>query len=419
MGRDVAGASQKDDELTIEHWNGGAVKESILLTGATGALGSMILKRLCREGYNVVCLVRAQDRNEARARIGAIVGNCENVKVIRGDVTEPRCGISEIDRERLAGRIERVIHCAASINFYDKNAVQQTNVAGVLHVLELTEVLDAWHLLHVSTAYVLGDASYLSERSLSVGQRWRNPYEESKFVGEKIVRAWALKRDERRFTIFRPSVLVGSEDGSTPTFDGYYRYFEPIHRAADDLRKRKGKALPPDINIEDNGVVRVPFVVVMADKRINYVPIDWAADMIVAAVEAPARNETYHLVHHDPLRLRDGLSWTLDHLKVEGVIVCDTQAAKDIAVKTQAPLVKRMQRQIDTVHAAYAPYCTTESQFEMETAARNLGRKFRLPPVVDERFLRRTLNYALQNNWGAEKLNGHALVRPSAQTIRT
>jgi nucleoside-diphosphate-sugar epimerase len=399
------------EDSTIRRQKGGAaVKDCILLTGATGALGSMLLQRLSREGYEVVCLVRAKDRSEARTRIQAIVGNLENVRVIRGDITEPRCGISDIDRELLVGRVKRVLHCAASVNFQDKNATQLTNVAGVLHILELTDILDAWHVLHVSTAYVIGDASYLAEKSLSIGQRWRNPYEESKFVGERMVRAWTLKRDERRFTIFRPSVLIGCEDGTTCTFDGHYRWFEPIHRVAESLRKRRGKPLPPDVHVEDNGVVRVPLAVLVADKRINYVPIDWVADMIVAAVEAPPRNETYHLVHHDPMRLRAALSSSLGHLKVEGVAVCDTQVAKDIAVKAQTPLVRRLQRQIDVVHDVYAPYTTSEPRFQMEAASRNLGTKFRLPPVVDQRFLERTLSYALQNDWGAKKPKARAPV---------
>ena len=207
------------------------MKDTILLTGPTGALGSMLLQRLCHQGYDVVCLVRAQDRSEARARIRALVGDYHDcVRVIRGDVTEPRCGITDIDREVLVGRVRRVLHCAASINFQDKQETELTNVAGALHALELTDTLDASHILHISTAYVIGDAPYLGEQDLSLGQRWSNSYEESKFVGEKIVHAWALKREDRRFTIFRPSVLIGCEDGTTSTFGGYYRYFEPIYR---------------------------------------------------------------------------------------------------------------------------------------------------------------------------------------------
>ena len=43
------------------------MKEGILLTGATGALGSMLLQRLCREGHDLLCLVRADDNDAASA----------------------------------------------------------------------------------------------------------------------------------------------------------------------------------------------------------------------------------------------------------------------------------------------------------------------------------------------------------------
>jgi thioester reductase-like protein len=73
------------------------VKDTILLTGATGALGSMLLQRLSDQGYEVICLVRGKTRSEARRRIRELVGERENVRVIRGDITEPRCGISDLD----------------------------------------------------------------------------------------------------------------------------------------------------------------------------------------------------------------------------------------------------------------------------------------------------------------------------------
>ena len=378
------------------------MKDTILLTGATGALGSMLLHRLSEQGYEVVCLVRAKTRGEARRRIRDLVGERENIRVIRGDITEPRCGISDLDRELLVGRVKRVLHCAASINFTDKNETQITNVAGLLHVLELTDILDAWHVIHVSTAYVAGDAPYLSEDSLSLNQRWRNPYEESKFIGEKMVRAWALKRDERRFTIFRPSVLVGCEDGMTPTLDAYYKYLEPLHRVAESLRER-GKPLPSDVSIGPDGQVRVPLAILMADTHVNYVPIDWVADMMAAAVELRPRNATYHFVHHQPPKVRNCLAWSLEYLKIGGQVVCNSHGAKELAIRAQSQLVRRLQRRIDYVHDAYVPYCTTETHFQMEAAPRELGEKFRYPPPIDRQFIHRLLSYARQWHWDVDR----------------
>ena len=359
----------------------------------------MLLRRLCDEGQDVVCLVRAKDQTEARARIRAILGDRTDVKVVQGDITKPRCGLGAPDCQLLFGRINRVVHCAASLNFQDKDETNLINVTGLRHVLALMDLLDARHVVYISTAYVVGDAPYLSEESLPDGQRWNNCYEESKFVGEGMVRAWTLRRKERRFTIFRPSILVGCEDGTTSTLDGYYKYIEPLHRVAESLRHRNGKPLPADVSVGDDGQVRVPLAVVMADMRINYVPIDWAADMMAAAIALPARNETLHFVHHDPTRIRDALAWSLDHLRIDGVSICDTQHEKDLAVATQTPFVHRLQRRIDAVHRAYIPYCMIEPRFQMESAPRGLGRRFRPPPTIDREFLGRLLNYAMENPW--------------------
>lgn len=380
------------------------MKEGILLTGATGALGSMLLQRLCREGYEVICLVRADDDNAARARIEAIIGKNDNVTVVRGDVTEPRCGLTEAECKMLVGRFDRVLNCAGCISFHDQNATHLTNVAGMRHVLQMMDIVGVTQILHVSTAYVVGDGDYLSEEKFSNGQCWRNPYEQSKFQGEILLRSWASTDSARRFTIFRPSILVGSEDGTTSTFDGYYLYFEPMYRAAEHLRKRRGNGLPPDVTVDDDGTVRAPLAILgKADKHINYVPIDWVADMIVAAADLPARNDTYNLVHDNPPRMHDVLWWSLDHLKIAGVVICGTMAAKELALKAQGPLLNRMQRRIDIIHEAYAPYCMAEPQFQMKAAARELGSKFRSPPIIDQRFLSRTLSYALRTNWGAAK----------------
>jgi nucleoside-diphosphate-sugar epimerase len=378
------------------------VKDTILLTGATGALGSMLLQRLSDQGYDVICLARGKTRSDARRRVRDLVGDRPNVKVIRGDITEPRCGISYLDRELLVGRVKRVLHCAASINFMDKNDTQLTNVAGLLHVLELTDILDAWHFIHVSTAYVVGDAPYLSEEALSVNQRFHNPYEESKYIGEKMVRAWAMKRDERRFTVFRPSILLGCEDGTTPTLDAYYKYIEPMHRLAESLRNHGGKALPDGVSISRDGRVNVPLAILMGSTRVNYVPIDWCADMMAAAVELPACNETIHFVHNDPPRVKDSLMWALEYLKLEGFTVCGTQEAKELAVQMQPPLIRRLQKRIDVVHDAFRPYCTKEPVFEMEVLPRKLGDKFRYPPKIDQKFITRMLSYARQWHWDVD-----------------
>jgi hypothetical protein len=80
-----------------------------------------------------------------------------------------------------------------------------------------------------------------------------------------------------------------------------------MHRVADSLRERD-RPLPEDVSVKADGQVRIPLAILMADTRVNYVPIDWVADMMAAAVELPPRNATYHFTHHQPPKIRIALS---------------------------------------------------------------------------------------------------------------
>ena len=60
------------------------------------------------------------------------------------------------------------------------------NVDGTARVLEFARAAGLERLTYVSTAYVAGEPRALfREDELDVGQRFRNPYERSKFEAER------------------------------------------------------------------------------------------------------------------------------------------------------------------------------------------------------------------------------------------
>ena len=200
----------------------------IVLTGATGALGGELLTRLLLRGERIVCLARRRGEETPQKRIERIIGKHENVKVLSGDICEPWCGIGEDEIVRLRGKITKVVHAAASISFWDRAEAEATNVRGVENVLALAEALQITEFHHISTAYVCGAAAKFSEDdALQSGiHRPRNVYEETKQKGEALVRLWASMQKDRHFSIYRPSILIGRQNGTTPTFDAYYGWFK-------------------------------------------------------------------------------------------------------------------------------------------------------------------------------------------------
>ncbi len=383
----------------------------ILLTGATGALGGELLKRLVlREEGRIVCLSRARGEETPQERIERIVGKTEKVDVLSGDICEPWCGVGEDGLARFRGKVTKVVHAAASISFWDRAEAEATNVRGVENVLALAEALGVKEFHHISTAYVCGAAAEFSEEDVlqSGVHRPRNVYEETKQKGEVFVRLWANMEKGRCFSIYRPSILIGRQNGATPTFDAYYGWFRPIHSIVEAMRAkcRAGEELPHDVRVSANGIVDIPLVLSAGrDATLNLVPIDWVADMLAELIFVPPANAVYHLVNPFPPLVRWVIAASLSHLKIRvgdtaRIRVVESGSEKAEALARQSPLVSRLQRQLALVLDQYYPYTSSGPQFSAERAKAVLGERFHLFRTIDAAFLGELLDYALSENWG-------------------
>ncbi|MBM3774512.1 MAG: NAD-dependent epimerase/dehydratase family protein [Acidobacteria bacterium] len=150
----------------------------ILLTGANGFVGKVLLAMLCDRfpGFRKLhVLVRAGSREAARERfrvevlgspaLARVAVDEGKIAVIRGDIGEPGCGIAAEDLATLVGRPLLVIHCAGLVEFFPPlDQAFRANVDGVENVVSLSKRLGA-KLLHVSTCYVCGEAEGLVEET--------------------------------------------------------------------------------------------------------------------------------------------------------------------------------------------------------------------------------------------------------------
>ena len=169
----------------------------VLLTGATGYLGSHVLRELLRRKMRVICLVR--DENKLKDVLKYYFPSEHEYftyKVTVGDIAEPFLGLGEEAYQHLAKKVDMVIHTAANVNHAGNyEDFERTNVHGTQNVIDFCFAAGAI-LQHTSTASVHGAGTVaqhnpeatFDEFSLDIGQEHaQNVYIHSKYLAEERV----------------------------------------------------------------------------------------------------------------------------------------------------------------------------------------------------------------------------------------
>lgn len=218
---------------------------AVFLTGATGYLGSYILKKLLEYGSEeIYCLVRGAKERLAEVldlyfREGFFEKYQDRLHLVTGKLTEERFGLPQEIYDEIAGRVTRIFHCAADVRHYaPEEELYQVNVVGTLRVLEFAEASEA-SLMHMSTISTAaerlindpGKPYQFTEKDLFVGQDWQeNPYVKSKVLAEKAVDD-AVKRGLHA-NIFRIGRLAADSYSGrfqrNPQTNAYYRLIRGI-----------------------------------------------------------------------------------------------------------------------------------------------------------------------------------------------
>lgn len=214
--RDKASAKQDSVDVNqlIQH-NSNQLHQTeikyILLTGATGYLGSHILRELLKRKMHVICLVRNEEKLKNILKY-YFPGEHDyfRYKVRIGDIAEPLMGLSEQEYKLLAEKVDMVIHTAANVGHAGHyEDFERTNVTGTQNVIDFCFAANAV-LQHTSTASVHGAGTVaqnnpeatFDEFSLDIGQNYsQNVYIHSKYKAEERV---LLAREEGlKANIFR------------------------------------------------------------------------------------------------------------------------------------------------------------------------------------------------------------------------
>ena len=105
------------------------------VTGGTGFIGRNLIERLLEREGDIYVLTRAGSAEKLEALVERWVteraaqnGTAvrDRVKVVVGDLLEPRLGVSEADLAALRGNVDHFFHLAA---VYDMTADEETNMS--------------------------------------------------------------------------------------------------------------------------------------------------------------------------------------------------------------------------------------------------------------------------------------------------
>ena len=220
----------------------------VLLTGATGFVGTHLLRALLDESPVLVhCLVRgagAAQRlraNLERYGLGAS-DSSDRVRIVNGDLTRPMLGLGAAEYELLARRIGAIYHGAAAVNWvHGYDGLRDANVLGTREVLRLAchDAATPVHFLSSLGVCYSTRASGTVDEMADVFARADGlhlGYAQSKCVAEELVRSAGARG--LPVSIMRPALVSGhSVSGVSNTEDLLARFIAGCIRmgAAPDL----------------------------------------------------------------------------------------------------------------------------------------------------------------------------------------
>ena len=159
----------------------------VLVTGATGLVGSWLVRRLLEAKADVVCLIRDETPQSELVRSGLI----RNVRVVRGDV----CSQELLERILGEYEIDTVLHLAAQtiVTIANRNPIStfEANIRGTWVILEAARRSPKVRQIVVASS----DKAYGDQEILPYAEgtplQGRHPYDVSKSCADLISHTYA------------------------------------------------------------------------------------------------------------------------------------------------------------------------------------------------------------------------------------
>ena len=187
---------QEDDPVVIR------TNMPVLVTGASGFIGSHVVRELLSRGYSVKAMVRDSSLSE-------IFQENDRLEIVQAN-------LFDIDSLKLAiQNCDDVIHCAASLYIGAKDVKKEVVDPSVIGTKNLCEVMgNVRRIVHTSSVAAIRSSTFENGKVFTKrdwcedADEFNNPYGFAKAEAEKEIRKWASERDVRLVTI-HPSIVFG------------------------------------------------------------------------------------------------------------------------------------------------------------------------------------------------------------------
>lgn len=315
--------------------------KNVLLTGATGFLGSHILDSYFSTNNigTIYCFVRNKNNKEPIARLkeqlNFYFGNKYDdyfgtkIKVIKADTSLNNFGLSENEYNDLANNIDIVINSAAIVKHYgDYNKFYNINVVGTKNLINFCEKFNK-KLYHISTTSVSGlglpensfkqekNIIYFGEKDLYKNQNLNNTYLQTKFEAEKIILE-EVSNNKLNATIFRMGNI------SNRYIDGKFQI-----NANENAFVNRIKAIVK-LGVIQNGFKK---------HSTEFAPVDFCANAIINLIQSNPDFTIFHIFNNKLISFVNLIKF-INELDIKVDFVTNKDFSKKVSLYLKDPILK-------------------------------------------------------------------------------
>lgn len=182
----------------------------ILVTGATGLVGSHLVLHLLEKGREVKAIFRTENNKHRVKQLFDYYNKLElfeTINWVEADLNDV------LSLEKAFQNVDYVYHCAALVSFNpkDEEKLRKVNIEGTANIVNFCIDYNVKKLCHVSSIAALGDLKEL-ETIINEETEWNpevphNDYAISKYGAEMEV--WRGHQEGLQVVIVNPGVILG------------------------------------------------------------------------------------------------------------------------------------------------------------------------------------------------------------------